>query len=944
MFLIAFFKIIATILDMSKNIFNISTSNSFTDVLAQKFLSEYQDNYLGLADILFLLPSRRAVQSLKEAFLRAFGLKPLILPQMIAVGEIDSDELLIKSVDFDKVSASISANERLFTFMKLLLAKENTSLEQAYFLSLELANLLDEASQNGVDFKDLENLVPENFATHWIETLNFLKIITQYWPEILKEKNKIDIGAQKKQIIELQAEIWKKNQPLQKIVIAGISAPHQAIKQLLKVVKDLPNGEIYFYGIDTHLSDDDWQKIDSSHPCFENKNMLKFLDLDRFEVQNYLPAKNTLRENLISEIMRPAQTTELWQNLKKNLAQGLDGIDLVECEDIRQEASIIALLMRKNLENASQTTALITPNRNLARRVCAELKRWHIEVDDSAGRPLHTTAIGNFLRLIVQNCLDDFNVVSFLSLVKHPYFEAKDWVKEYEKKVLRQKKSEPELELEAQKIKANFNNFYQLFAQKEVDFGQLITKHIELAEEFCPKLFAKEEGRVCAKMIADILENAPTLGNIKPKEYLSFLEAFMSSTMVRQNFQTHPKLKILGPIEARFNQYDLTIIGGLNDGTWPLLGSNNPWLNEGMKKDLGLNLNITKTGILANDFSSFLCNSKVVLTRSKKVEGTPMIKSRWLLRLETVAKALGTEPDKKLEFIYKKLATIINAPTEYISIPPAAPKPPVSARPREMSASNIELWMRDPYSIFAKYILSLYPLDDLQEDISVADYGNFIHKILEIFYKKNSTIFPTDAKEQLLEIGKNCFREDNLSSDILIFWQPKFEKIVDWLIEIENNYHLDVKKSHCEISGNLEIDAPAGKFLLKAKADRIDEMLDGNLNIIDYKTGQAKTLTTVYAGYAPQLPVEGLIFRNMFGTDIDNLIYWQLGNKETIINKNIPQLLEDSLERVQKLIASFDFQTTPYHSNPNPALAPKYNDYEHLARLKEWSIKGDSDE
>ena len=83
-------------------IFNISSSNCFVDVLADKLLEDYKDNLLALADVLILLPNRRACRSLSEAFVRLKGMKPTILPQMKAIGDIKEDELVLSGTNIEK--------------------------------------------------------------------------------------------------------------------------------------------------------------------------------------------------------------------------------------------------------------------------------------------------------------------------------------------------------------------------------------------------------------------------------------------------------------------------------------------------------------------------------------------------------------------------------------------------------------------------------------------------------------------------------------------------------------------------------------------------------------------------------------------------------------------------------------------------------------------------
>ena len=167
-------------------------------------------------------------------------------------------------------------------------------------------------------------------------------------------------------------------------------------------------------------------------------------------------------------------------------------------------------------------------------------------------------------------------------------------------------------------------------------------------------------------------------------------------------------------------------------------------------------------------------------------------------------------------------------------------------------------------------------------------------------------------------------------------------------MEQEKTYRPNVAQVHNEVRGEVEIETPRG-FKVTAIADRVDETIDGKYNIIDYKTGKARKETEVRAGYAPQLPIEGLIARSggfgkLNAREVDKLIYWQLAKQETIIDKDMNQLLDNTYERLQKLVNLFEFETTPYVCQPNPKRLPEYSDYEHLARVREWSVVADENE
>lgn len=969
---------------MAENIFNIAQSCSLVDVLAKKFSRIYADNPLELANVLFLLPNRRACVSLRDAFVRDNGLKPSILPQIVPIADADEDEIFLNgsanSEVLRQLPPAIDNYDRLFLFTRLIISKPaeyglpEMTFAQAFALAQDLAKLMDVFYNEQLSFDGLKNLVPEQYAVHWQETLNFLQIISKYWPQILQERGLCDMVNRKNALLKAQAEIWQNNKPSGQVVAAGITALFPGLKQLLKTIKNLPNGEIYFYGLDKQLEDEAWEQIDESHPQYELKQLLEFLQISRFEVKDAVKPHNAAREKLVSEMMRPALSTLEWRSLSADSlpSEATENLHLITTEDMGQEASAIAVIMRDTLNTASKTAALVTTDRNLARRVAAELERWQIKIDDSAGKPLHLTPVGIYLRSILEVLEADFSDSSVLALLKSPFIRlnsdlasVRRRVRDYELALRTPaysgiKKEIPEKLLQdVVLLKQTIRPLAELYANPQADFTALLQTHLQVAEALSGSkngggdkvLWRGDDGRKAAALFSKVLPQLKVLEQIDPKQYAAVLTRLMATETVRPLYGTHPRLKILGPIEARFNQYDVVIIGEVNEGVWPVLPSSDPWMSRPMKKDFGMPLPEKAIGVMAADFCQLMCAPEVYLTRAKRVTGTPMNKSRWLLRLETVLKAYGKEAEALLDYKYTSLARLQDTPAVQDKIVVPAPKPPIESRPRRLSASWLERLICDPYSVFAAKILRLKQLDAPDKDLSFADYGNLIHGILEEFNTKFPQELPSDAREQLINIGLNKFQSAEISAELRAFWWPSFVKTVDWVLAQEAICRPDIKQIYNEVEGQMEFAAPAGPFIAEARADRLNFNKDGSIDIIDYKTGSIRSNKQVHAGYAPQLPIEGLIAasggfskngRKIPTGKVNKLSYWRLGNKITEITET-DKVLAQTRENLQKLISAFDFETTPYLARPNPKYVPKYSEYDHLERIKEWATEEDDE-
>lgn len=964
--------------DFLPNVFNVRLSCSFWDTLARLYLERFRDNDLVFASAIFLVPNRRACQSLTAAFLRQQGLSPTILPQIVPIAEVDNDELFFSQFGTtpsrQTLPSAISREERLFLFARLIISKPNDfglkqiSLAQAVNLAMELGNLIDTACNQGLSFDKLEELVPEKYASHWQETLKLLKIITEFWPHILNERNAIDICEQNKQLLITQALLWQQENTKRHIVAAGITASFPAIVKLLQVIRNLPNGEIYFSGIDRFADEEYWQSVDDSHPLFELKELLELLEINRAEIRDILPPANREREHFISEIMRPAAVSDKWQNLPDiNVEAASKNISLISCNSQRDESLAIALKMRQILNTPEKTVALITYDRNLARRVKTELSRFEINVDDSAGLPLNLSPVGIFLRLITEAAEEMESEIKLITLLKHPFTLLNLSAAEFRKNAylyerLLRSRNKPSLDKTVltfiQNVRTALQDLHVLLTEPKVDFHNLVQTHIKVAEVFATSdvmdgkniLWRGDAGKCAAKFLTKMLVSAKTLGDISGRDYVSLFNELMSHESVRSSYGTHPRISILGPIEARLHHFDYVILGEINEGIWPKPAQADMWMSRPMKQDFGFSLPEKNIGILGADLCGFLASDNVILTRAERIDGVPMKKSRWLLRLETVLKALGSDIETLIDNDFFILANQADKPSVYQSIKAPAPCPPVSARPRKLSASGVDLLIADPYSVFAKYILRLYPLNDLDIPMDQRDYGTLIHTIIEEFNNLYPDVLPENALEILQKIGNKHFDLVKIDEDKKNFWLPKFTKTAEWIIEQEKNYRMNVQTVHNEVCGEIKYNFPRGEFSFTAIADRIDEMKDGTLNIFDYKTGAFPSKRQVDSGHAIQLPLEGLIaqkggFNGIKAKTVSNLIYWQLGAKKLEMSPNNEKdnLIDKSEDYLLRLVSAFDFETTPYHSRPIPKYIPKNKDYEHLARIKEWSVQDDSE-
>jgi ATP-dependent helicase/nuclease subunit B len=427
----------------------------------------------------------------------------------------------------------------------------------------------------------------------------------------------------------------------------------------------------------------------------------------------------------------------------------------------------------------------------------------------------------------------------------------------------------------------------------------------------------------------------------------------MDEIAVRPAFGKHPRLSILGPLEARLQSFDRVILGGLNEGSWPSAAADDPWFSRPMRKSLGLEQPERAIGLSAHDFANLAAAPEVVLTRAQKSQGTPMVASRWLQRLTQLTRGLGIEDGLALDPKYREIAAAFDAPGLPTPERPPFPKPPVATRPREMSVTDVEKWVRDPYAIYAKKILRLRKLDLLDADIGPLQRGSALHKILERFVKEHPTL-PPDADAILATITEEVLTDMALPQATLALWRPRFLRAASWFIGEERQRRDNITESYAEVRGELSVKGPGGDFRLHGIADRIDRLTDGTAAILDYKTGEPPSAKQVKTHLSPQLSLEGAMlqaggFKDVPALTPSELIYVQISGaakagefKKVAADASV--LATEALERLLRRVALFDEESTGYASRVAPVRVDSDGDYDHLARVKEWSSSGWSGE
>jgi ATP-dependent helicase/nuclease subunit B len=965
----------------------------FVDALARGLLLEAGPAPMAFADWLVLLPNRRACRSLADAFLEASDRPALILPRIQPIGDLDPDELPLDGLAEEEVPPALGGQRRRLLLTRLL-CPLGRSIDEAARLAKDLGDLLDELQTERLDPAALDRLVPDHLAAHWQQSREILQILVSHWPAVLAEEQAIDPAERRHLLLGAIAERWRQHPPAGRIIAAGSTGSIPATRDLLKVIAGLEGGELVLPGLERGLDQASWEALGPQHPQYGLKQLLDALSIERDAVTPWpeagSAAGSAARCCLLAEVMRPAATIGAWRESAARILpdEAFAGLEIAQHPDVATEAAAIALRLRAALEWPGRTAALVTPDRQLARRVAVELRRFDIEIDDSAGVPLDQTAVGSFLLLTAALMLGGGGPVALLSVLKHPLARAglepglcRRRARELERLCLRgprlaggfgqlldelnDRREAARTDQERERI-AGLRDWLESLAaitrplaalaeREEASLEALLRAHLRSAEALASvdgdaaALWSGEAGEQASALLAELLEASGEADRTAPAAYPGLLAQLMAERPVRRQGAVHPRLALWGQLEARLQQADLVILGGLNEAVWPRAVEPGPWLSAGMREQLGLPPLECRIGQAAHDFVQAAAAKEVVLSRAEKdVLGNPTVPSRWLTRLRSLLLSQGRTETLQGDPAWDAWATALDRPTGAIRPDPQPrPTPPLRARPRELSVSDIGRWLANPYELYAKRILKLSPLEPLEADPGAQDRGILIHGALEKFVRAFPETLPPDALQRLRDFGLQAFAPLRHRPQVQALWWPRFMELARWLVAHERDHRPTLAAILPEVEGAIWLDAPAGRVRIKARADRLEREPGGAIRVIDYKTGGLPQASEVRAGLAPQLPLEGHMveaggFEAIGPAALGALEFWQLvgnsqpGRTRAADKQSDPaELAAAAAAGLARLIAHFDQPGTAYAARPRPAAA-RPGDYDHLARVQEW--------
>ena len=982
----------------------IAAHRGFADALVAGLIPRYREPSFGLARLTLLLPSRRTVRIITEAFVRASdadGQAGLLLPRMAVIGDLDIDETLGPLLD--PIGEALDIPPAVDPALRLLRVAELLRQELGESARGE-ASLLRQARSvvRSMDRMTADEIPPErlleidmlpDLATHWQNSLRVFARVLVRWRSELEELGAIDPPERRNRLLHHTARTWRDRPPLHPVVAAGVTSAAPAVAQLLRRIAHLPNGRVVLPDLDLALDKDVWDALGTAgaqdvkgdppfgrgdavtHPQYHLKLLLNRMGVARDEVQPWhragLAPARPERSRAISNLFLPPAASTAWVGLDAE-DRRLSGVKLMETAHPEEEAQAIAILVREALAVPERRVAVITPDRGLAGRVVAHLSRWNIEADDTAGQPLPQTEAGRLLLLLADVVAERAAPVPLEALLGHPRVRADArrpaWLERVRQLDLALRGPRPGLDLAAiglpvASAERRFPGLGAWWANAAAMIAPLfelghvaplerwLTELVRAAEALCgDSIWGNPDGRALAAFIEQwLMAAAQAHATVASDQLPALLRDALDEVAVRPPWGGHPRLAIYGLLEARMSRADLVICAGMIEGVWPANPTPDPLLAPPVLRQLGIPGADFRIGLAAHDLAAALGAPEVVLSHAARDEGGPAIPSRFLLRIRAMlGRALVTET-RAVE-----LARAIDIAPPAPTYRRPQPMPSAEQRRVDLSVTAIDRLRGDPYQFYASAILGLKRLDPLDADATAALKGIAVHEVLQAWHEggtRPGDLIPR-AEKKLGEMSSHPFMRG--------LWRPRLLDALRW-IEVHTRALDDEGREPVswEQWGEMRVDG----VRVFGRADRIDKLADGTLAIVDYKTGSPPSATMVEQGFALQLGVVGLIAQaggiDGHSGEPGAFEYWSLGrNKDRgfgLVKSPVKapgnraamqpeDFLPTTRVYLREAIARWILGDEPFTARLNPDL-PNYSDYDQLMRLDEWqgrAVRGDT--
>jgi ATP-dependent helicase/nuclease subunit B len=1003
------------------SLFTIAPDRPFLETLATRVLD---GTLLGgwehtgpfwLADVTIILPTRRARLALARIFAERLGGASLLPDIRTFGGEVADEEPFLPPYDAPEPLSPASGLERTLTLARLVAAWAVTergrqvlanppNAAEVLGLAQSLGTVIDDLAIEGGQLSRLESEITRlDLAENWQQTWELLRIAVETWPQSLAERGRADPAVLRNDRLHRQAAAAPLVYGDRPVIAAGSTGSIPATADLLRAILDLPRGAVVLPGLDTALDTGRFAGLldpatqPHGHPQYAMAGLLRRLGTVPSEVVPLHPV-DAPRTRLLRLALAPAAETANWADARTAIANDFDAalasVEILAARTVDEEARAIAIAARDALERG-HSVGIVSPDQNLSRRVVEELRRFDVDVDDAAGTPLFQSAAGRLVRMALAAASSRLAPVDLMALLDNRATvlglgraTVATTARVLDVRVLRgerpgqgvaglralvARRSDPEdkralspaealaIDELLLTLDAALRPLSDLLEKSAIDAAALAAAIGNAFEAIIAggEATAQPEGtETLRRWVADLAaltDSGPPFG---PIGLDAVLAALMSGLKVTSPVPRRDDIAIWGRLEARLMNPDLLILAGLNEEIWPEPADPGPWLSRGMRLAAGLEPPERQHGQAAHDFEMGLGNPHVLLAFAERRGTSPALPSRFLQRLEALVGEAWSRELRARGAHWRSLARRLDL-NDGPPVPARRPepRPPLALRPKRLSVTDIETLYRSPYDIHAKYVLKLRRMARLGETPEGRERGQIVHDIFARFVIDGHDVFAADAQAILMDIAREEFSGLDAIGERRDLWLNRFARAADAFLAFERERDGRVSKRHAEISARF---AYASGFILTGRADRVDIMVGGGFEIIDYKTGSIPEKSAMRAHEAPQLLLEALLvqqggFEGIAASTPEALTYIKIGlgpeafvPHEFALEKGVglAEATDTAGRFLQSLVAAWLLRDDrAMTARIRPLAKQRFpGDYDHLARTDEWTIDAGEDE
>lgn len=901
------------------------------------------------ARAVLLMPNRRSCHTMHAALARQLAGKTSLLPRILPLADADQTLLSLLGEGALALTATIppamSAAQHRYLLAQQIHAFERRRMEGGVTLhyALTLADTLmalqEQCTRAGVVItqEKLRALVHADVATHWKQALLFLGILTDSWPALEAELGLTTAAAREVALTHTLAAAWVQSPPDFPVFAIGSTGSQPATAHLLQVIADMPRGAVILPGLDTAMHATEWATIRAGHPLFHLKALLDYWP----RLPSQVVPLATAPRSLWLDVLADASAIAAWSSCSKPTA---NIPKLIPCAHSEEEARVIALLLREGLEEASARSALITPDEGLMARVAVHLQRDGIRVDRASAGTLATTQTGSLWQSLLAAINAPDSLLTLRSLLHHPLLAIDGALL---------------AGLERGWHGVNRNRAGQLprhdaALRNHSDYGTL-SSWVKSIFHFnrqrmgasawvaiCEQLLAvwmRETGQG-ADAVAESIEDlayAEDFGPLDSVDFASLLSERLSEPWRDAGVYTHPRIAMLTPVEARGQTFDRVIIANMQEVMWPGVATPNPWLNRAAQQALGLPAAEEGISRMAHDMLMLASSGTVFLTYPQREGSSPTARSRFIERLVTFMASHGVAESAITSHEYPAWASELQASEAYVPEPEARPNPPVEQRPHRLPVSEIDKLFTDPFTLYARHVLDLKPLAEIDAAPEASDFGTLAHKAIEALTSHWTFTGRAASEGEIIQLAEHALRDFSARPNVDLFWRTRLVNSLHYI----NSLEADRRGEIVEVSTERAIEGDIAGVTLHGRIDRV-EARGGGITVIDHKTGNLPSDKDIADGRALQLMIYGMLLKQG-GAAPEAVEYWgmpRLGRMGQVRRVALaPEQLSNFQSQLGEALNQMVNENKPFLARPiSNGFDERFgNDYDGISRYDEWA-------